>query len=173
MKKLEILIGDDCFADLSTAKSAISNMFVAMAETANYREAFPIRIEQEDNIYVGRNIVPYASEIRVTAVKSVAEMISEAQNGNYDIIITDLEYGQFGGESGGIDVIDNVTSNATIALCTSSTNKKLLTDLRSRVDILAAPELEENYSLLLGGGKFGLVGEKLSKHYVVSETRGE
>ena len=79
MSNLNILIGDDSFAESDSVSSAVDNMFVAMAEAANYKEAFPIRTELKDDIYVGRNIVPYATEINVRAVKSVDELIREAK----------------------------------------------------------------------------------------------
>ena len=97
MSKLRIIIGDDCFADGSErAKDAVDGMFCSMAEAANYKEAFPIRTELEGDRYVGRNVVPYAAEIQVRAVTSADELIREVGQGRYDLVVTDLEYCQFG-----------------------------------------------------------------------------
>ena len=120
MITLSILIGDDSFAEKTDrASSAVDNMFVAMAEVANYKEAFPIRTELKDDIYVGRNIVPYAAKIHVRTVKSADELIREAEQSPYDLVVTDLEYGNFGGDRGGINVINNLQGKNTLALCTS------------------------------------------------------
>lgn len=162
MTTLKILIGDDNFASGSgTVKMALSSMFIAMAKAANYKEAFPIRIEAEGEVYIGRNITPYASEIQVRAVPSVEELIQEAGAGQYDLVITDLEYGQFGGDRGGVEVIDHLQDSQTVALCTSCSDRRLLADLGSRVQILAAPALEGSFA----PGKFELLGEKIHQYY--------
>ncbi|MBS3175384.1 hypothetical protein J4440_05875 [Candidatus Woesearchaeota archaeon] len=163
MITLSILIGDDSFAEKTDrASSAVDNMFVAMAEVANYKEAFPIRTELKDDIYVGRNIVPYAAKIHVRTVKSADELIREAEQSPYDLVVTDLEYGNFGGDRGGINVINNLQGKNTLALCTSSRDLDLLNDLGRRVQILAAPGLEEIFIL----DKFELLGKKISQFYM-------
>src|SRR3989344_2146352 len=161
--QLRILIGDDSFAkENEKAKDAVDSMFCSMAETAQHNKAFPIRTELESGMYIGRNVVPYAAEIQIKAVPSVEELIREAEEGRYDLVVTDLEYGKFGGERGGVKVIDKLQGNHTLALCTSSQDCQLLADLGNRVQILAAPGLEEVFVL----NKFELLGEKISQFYL-------
>ncbi|MBI5392987.1 hypothetical protein HZA96_03895 [Candidatus Woesearchaeota archaeon] len=164
MEKLRIVIGDDSFAD-ERAEDAVDIMFCSMAETAKYKEAYPIRTKLEGNMYTGRNVVPYTAEIQVRTVKSVDELIREAEQGTYDLVVTDLDYDQFGGERGGVNVIDHLQGKYTLALCTSSRDRHLLADLGSRVQILAATGLEDDFVL----NKFELLGKKISQFYMEEE----
>ncbi len=162
MDKLRIIIGDDSFASREEmAKDAIDNMFIGMADAANYKEAFPIRTEQEGNLYIGRNVVPYVGEIQVRAVPSVDELISEAEQGEYDLVVTDLQYGAFGGDRGGEKVVDALQGKQSLALCTSS---YVVRDfgLGSRVNILASPR-SEGYDRV---NKFDFLGQKISQFYM-------
>lgn len=172
MDKLKILIGDDSFASEEyVAKNAVSNMFVGMAEAANYREAFPIKVKQEGKMYVGKNVIPYADDVHARAVSSVDELLSEARQGEYDLIVTDLQYGRFGDIEnrqgttwGGERVIDALQGKHTLALCTSS---YVIPDssLGRMVDILASPEFV--------GDKFELLGREISRFYMTKENKNE
>jgi CheY-like chemotaxis protein len=164
MTPLKILIGDDGFASGSrTIKMALSSMFIAMAQAADYQEAFPIGVESEGEMYVGRQIVPYVSEIQVRAVQSVEELLSEARQKQYDLVVTDLDYGEFGGKLGGAEIIDQLRDSYTLALCTSCSDRRLLADFGSRVQILAAPALED------GALKYESLGKKIHQYYQKKE----
>ncbi len=161
MITLNILIGDDGFENSDTAKDAIDNMFFGMADILKYKKAFPIRTEREGDLYVGRNIVPYVTEVCVRTVKSVDELICEAGQGEYNLVVTDLQYGAFGGDRGGERVIDALQGRQPLVLCTSS---YVVRDfgLGSRVDILASPRAE-GYDRM---NKFEFLGWKISEFYM-------
>lgn len=167
MKPITILVGDDAFEREINVKLALGSMFMQMAVAANHKEAFPIKMAFEDGDYVAKNVVPYSSEIRVRAVHSVDAVVAEAQKRPYDLVVTDMEYGDFGGDEGGVHVIERLP-NSPVALCTSSSRKDLLQTLKDKVHIMAAPALEVDYC----GTKFDLLGEKVSKYFAErSETK--
>ncbi len=160
MKPLTILVGDDAFEHQMNAKLALGSMFMQMAVAANHKGAFPIKLGFEDGDYVAKNVVPYSSEVRVRAVHSVDEVVSEAQRRSYDLVVTDMEYRKFGGDEGGVKVIEDL-AGTPVALCTNSSRHELLHGLKDKVCIMAAPALESDFC----GTKFDLLGEKVSKYF--------
>lgn len=107
MEKLEILIGDDMFAEPMPMR-IIENSYIP-----NLKETFP----------------EYSLEVKM--VESPNEVIEEAKTGKYDVVVTDLDYSgvtdwDFSGRATrkeGFDVINAVSQlkpRPLIILCTSS-----------------------------------------------------
>jgi len=163
MDKLRIIIGDDSFANEDCCYDAMICMFDSMTKAAGCSEAFSLPIVTKEGLYLGKNIVPYASEVEIKTVSSVDELISEARRGHYDLVVTDLDYCDFGESQGGERVIDALQGSQTLALCTSSLPRG--SDLGSKVDILSAPSITE------AAIKWDDLGRKISQYYMTKDKK--
>lgn len=95
----------------------------------------------------------------IDTAHSVNEMIELAST-RYDWVITDLNYGDYGGPLSGTKVLEQIPEGVISALCTSSSRKNLLKELASQTDYLVSPKADDYL-----GSKFELMGKYISRHY--------
>jgi len=171
-KSLDILLGDDGFTSVGSIKSDLLLTFVSLWKNSGKSQEKPITISREENLYT----CEYApledfSQINVRVVPTVEEMIEESIKGNYDWIVTDMNYGS-GREMGCVQVINSipeeVRDKAITAVWTNEDNPRMRSTLDElEIDYIISPKLA-GYS----GTKAELFGKTIAEHYFHRDERG-
>ena len=96
------------------------------------------------------------------------KVISKAETGNYNVVVTDLDYGDFGDGShkDGYQIIDTVCKlnpKPLLILCTSTKeSEEMRQKVNGKADFIAGPEK---------GHKFDGLADILIKHFQKNEIR--
>jgi hypothetical protein len=158
---LKVLIGDDSFADQRTAKSALCLMLCGIA-TVNDTYCVEGNFVNDKDYVVSEFPDKKFSGAEIRVVSTVEDMIKES-TGNYDWIITDMNYGH-GQETGGKTVLahSDVKKNPAVkAIFTSEDDPKILKALSQMgADIVVAPSLSKTYE-----HKTELLGKAIGEYY--------
>lgn len=160
-RKFRMLIGDDSYVDKRTASNALCLMMCGMADITKTHVLEGEFVNDTDYFTPEFPLGEFeGAEIR--AVSSVNEMTREA-SGNYDWIVTDMNYGP-GYEDGGRYVLANpeIRQNPAMKVVfTSESNPRTLEGLaKSGANIVVSPILMNSRE-----HKLTLLGRAIAGYY--------
>jgi hypothetical protein len=161
-RTFRMLIGDDSYNDIRTASNALSLILYGMVESTNGSCMEGEFVNEKD--YVAEEFpIKGFDRAEIRAVSSVEEMLEESC-GNYDWIVTDMNYGP-GYETGGKDVLKNqqVRKNRAVkAVFTSEDNPRVLEELAHMgADVVVSPALIKSKD-----HKVMLLGRAIAEYYI-------
>ncbi len=178
MKPFRMLIGDDAYGDIRCTENSLLLMLVEMKQSLGIKE--PLRAERIINGVYSTNQFPIkqfeGADIRVTC--DPEEVIYLGNSGNYDWIVSDMDYGD-GRTEGGLAVFRGIKASPGIvrAVFTSGDDARKLTRLRDYakselgVDYFIAPTLSE-IEAEKRMHKTEVLGRTIANHYkITGETK--
>lgn len=167
MAKLRMLIGDDCFTQNRIAEAHLLGMFVEMKRELGI--GGKLVDEGIENGWYKTNdlIIPGFSGVDIRVLDNEEGMIREGNEGTWDWVISDLDYGH-GRETGGLRVMRYIPAKSGVirAIFTSGDDAIKLQRQKAEagIDYFIAPSIStnpEDAGLL----KADLLGRTIARHY--------
>ncbi len=172
-KMFNLLIGDDAFVDEGLVYSALTGLFNGVRHKPRKTK---VKLVREFCYFITTDVsFSDYGVISVTPVTSVDDFVIEAnsrdEEGNrvYQAVATDLDYGEFGGLLGGIDLLEDLDlsdDKPLVAMHFSACNTEIERKLdklvqKGTIDLIAYPGFHDECHR----SKYGVLGCLLGKHY--------